>query len=71
MVLFLGRLSFHSKAHPLPLYRALERLSAEHELVLLECGHIFNADIATAYDQLSQRFPRLIAATTRGAHGRQ
>ena len=26
-MLFLGRLSFHSKAHPLPLYRALERLS--------------------------------------------
>ena len=32
VVLFLGRLSFHSKAHPLPLYRALERLSADHEL---------------------------------------
>ena len=44
VVLFLGRLSFHSKAHPLPLYRALERLSADHELVLLECGHIFNAE---------------------------
>ena len=59
VVLFLGRLSFHSKAHPLPLYRALDRLSADHELILLECGHIFNADIATAYDQLFQRFPRL------------
>ena len=59
VVLFLGRLSFHSKAHPLPLYRALERLSAEHELVLLECGHIFNSAIAAAYDELHQRFPRL------------
>lgn len=59
VVLFLGRLSFHSKAHPLPLYRALDRLSADHELVLLECGHIFNADIAAAYDQLLQRFPHL------------
>ena len=59
VVLFLGRLSFHSKAHPLPLYRALERLSAEHELVLLECGHIFNSTIAAAYDELRQRFPRL------------
>ena len=57
VVLFLGRLSFHSKAHPLPLYRALERLSDEYELVLLECGHIFNADIASAYEQLSERFP--------------
>tara|TARA_B100000674_G_scaffold480454_1_gene480067 strand:+ start:272 stop:1207 length:936 start_codon:yes stop_codon:yes gene_type:complete len=27
--------------------------------VLLECGHIFNADIAAAYDQLEKRFPRL------------
>ena len=59
VVLFLGRLSFHSKAHPLPLYRALERLSTQHELVLLECGHIFNSDIADAYDQLGQRFPQL------------
>ena len=59
VVLFLGRLSFHSKAHPLPLYRALEQLSAEHELVLLECGHIFNSAIAAAYDELRQRFPRL------------
>ena len=59
VVLFLGRLSFHSKAHPLPLYRALDRLSADHELVLLECGHIFNAEIGAAYDQLRQRFPRL------------
>ena len=59
VVLFLGRLSFHSKAHPLPLYRALDQLSAEHEVVLLECGHIFNEDIAKAYDQLLQRFPRL------------
>ena len=25
--------------------------------MLLECGHIFNADIAAAYDQLAQRFP--------------
>lgn len=60
VVLFLGRLSFHSKAHPLPLYRALERLSGHHELVLLECGHIFNTSIAAAYDQLGQRFPRLV-----------
>ena len=59
VVLFLGRLSFHSKSHPLPLYRALDQLSADYEIVLLECGHIFNADIAAAYDQLLQRFPRL------------
>ena len=59
VVLFLGRLSFHSKAHPMPMYRALERLSGDHELVLLECGHIFNPQIAKAYDQLYKHFPRL------------
>ena len=59
VVLFLGRLSFHSKAHPLPLYRALERLSAEREASAAECGHIFNADISAAYEQLKQRFPNL------------
>ncbi|MAU77308.1 MAG: hypothetical protein CL831_10695 [Crocinitomicaceae bacterium] len=59
VVLFLGRLSFHSKAHPLPLYRALERLTDQHEVVLLECGHIYNDTIAGAYDELARRFPRL------------
>ena len=59
VVLFLGRLSFHSKAHPLPLYRALDRLSSDQELVLVECGHIFNTEIGEAFDQLRQRFPRL------------
>ena len=59
VVLFLGRLSFHSKAHPLPLYRALSRLAKKHNIVLLECGHIFNPSIAAAYDELGQRFPQL------------
>lgn len=59
VVLFLGRLSFHSKAHPLPLYRALERLTDQHEVVLLECGHIYNDTIAGAYDELARRFPQL------------
>ena len=59
VVLFLGRLSFHSKAHPLPLYRALERLTDQHEVVLIECGHIYNEMIAGAYNELARRFPRL------------
>ena len=58
-MLFLGRLSFHSKAHPLPLYRALERLTDDHEVVLLECGHIYNEIIAGTYEELARRFPRL------------
>ena len=66
VVLFLGRLSFHSKAHPLPLYRALDRLSTDREVVLLECGHIFNTDIAAAYDQLQQHFQNLVIRRLEG-----
>jgi glycosyltransferase involved in cell wall biosynthesis len=60
VVLFLGRLSFHSKAHPLVLYRALSQLNAEYEnVILLECGHLFNSYIASAYDELHSFFPEL------------
>lgn len=60
VVAFVGRLSFHSKAHPLPLYRALARLAADHpEVMLLECGHGFNTAILDAYDGLQAAFPQL------------
>ena len=60
VVLFLGRLSFHSKAHPLVLYRALSQLNAEcSNVILLECGHLFNSYIASAYDELHNCFPDL------------
>ena len=55
MVVFVGRLSFHSKAHPQPLYRALAKLAANQtqEVLLLECGHIYNSFIAAAFDDLA------------------
>lgn len=62
VVLFLGRLSFHSKAHPLPLYRALARLMAERpraQVHLLECGHLYNTVVAEAYVDLLKDFPQL------------
>ena len=62
VVLFLGRLSFHSKAHPLPLYHALSRLTREypsHSITLLECGHIFSQSIESAYTELQELFPEL------------
>lgn len=60
VVCFVGRLSFHSKAHPLPLYRALERLAEEcPEVILLECGHLFNDAVEDAYNQVQSHFPRL------------
>ena len=62
VILFVGRLSFHSKSHPLPLYRAVNRLSAENPdrpIVLLECGHIFNQPIESAYQELEHQFSHL------------
>jgi len=59
-VAFVGRLSFHSKAHPLALYRALAALASEHgPITLIECGHLFNESIAKAYEDLRQLFPGL------------
>lgn len=57
VVLFLGRLSFHAKAHPLVLYRALQRAAAEtgSDVVLIECGWHANAAIRQAYEQAASR----------------
>lgn len=53
VVLFVGRLSFHAKAHPLPLYIALEEvaksLPRDENIVLVECGWHSNAYIANAF----------------------
>lgn len=60
VVAFVGRLSFHSKCHPISLYRALEELAVanpDHSITLLECGHLFNAWIAGAYEELRVKFP--------------
>ncbi len=62
VVAFVGRLSFHSKCHPLSLYRALDELAATNcgqPITLVECGHIFNPSIAAAYDQLRSRYGRI------------
>ncbi|WP_411869937.1 glycosyltransferase family 4 protein [Vulcanococcus limneticus] len=55
-----GRLSFHSKAHPLALYRALAGVVEAHpDLLLLECGQYSSPQIAGAYRELQERFPQL------------
>ncbi|QRM31179.1 glycosyltransferase family 4 protein [Microvirga sp. VF16] len=48
VILFLGRLSFHAKANPAPMYIALERLASRHRVVLIECGWTANNQIAQA-----------------------
>ena len=54
--LYVGRLSFHAKAHPLQMYKALE-LSAEKtskDLVLIECGWFANNYIREAFTAAAQ-----------------
>jgi starch synthase len=51
VVLFMGRLSFHAKAHPLAMYQALETAAkaSGKSVVLIECGWHANDFIAKAY----------------------
>jgi glycosyltransferase involved in cell wall biosynthesis len=51
VVLFMGRLSFHAKAHPLAMYQALERAARDtgKQVVLVECGWHANEFIEKAY----------------------
>lgn len=51
VVLFMGRLSFHAKAHPLAMYQALEKAAqaSGKQVVLVECGWHANEFIERAY----------------------
>ena len=51
VVLFMGRLSFHAKAHPLAMYQAIEiaARSTGKKVVLVECGWHANEFIEKAY----------------------
>ncbi len=55
VILFLGRLSFHAKAHPLAIYKAISKISSENvnkEIILLECGTFANKTIEENYNKL-------------------
>ena len=56
VVLYMGRLSFHAKAHPLALYQALELAvkRSGKEVVLVECGWHHNEFIAKAYSEAAK-----------------
>ena len=56
VVLFMGRLSFHAKAHPLAMYMALQQASRAtgRKVVLVECGWHANEFIARAYADAAQ-----------------
>lgn len=56
VVLFVGRLSFHAKAHPLAMYQALQAAVVEtgKDVVLLECGWHANEHIQKAFAEAAR-----------------
>lgn len=67
VVVFVGRLSLHAKAHPLPMYLALERaMEKVGPIVLLECGSFGDASTGEAFRELRARFPRLLGGLVGG-----
>lgn len=56
--LFLGRLSYHAKAHPFPMYEALEGAAKAcgKKLTLVQCGWFANETIEAAFKQGAARF---------------
>lgn len=76
VVLFMGRLSFHAKAHPLAMYQALEHAAKAtgNPVVLVECGWHANEFIEKAYAdaaRLACPSVRLIRLDGRKAEDRQ
>jgi alpha-maltose-1-phosphate synthase len=55
-LLFVGRLSFHAKAHPHQMYLALQALAEQtgKEVVLIQCGWFANEAIERAYASAAQ-----------------
>lgn len=56
VVLYMGRLSFHAKAHPLAMYQALQKASVDSgkEVVLVECGWHANDSIRDAFSDAAK-----------------
>ena len=51
VILYLGRLSFHAKANPYPMYKALENTKnlTNKKIVLIECGWYANNELKNAF----------------------
>ncbi len=76
VVLFMGRLSFHAKAHPLAMYQALEAAAKESgkQVVLVECGWHANDFIQNSYSEaakLAAPSVRVVTFDGRKAEDRQ
>jgi starch synthase len=48
--LFAGRLSYHAKANPIPIYQALQKLSLTHKVVCIEAGVFPNDKIKEGFN---------------------
>jgi len=66
VVMFMGRLSFHAKAHPLPMYLALEEAARRtgKPVVLIECGWHGNDSITQAFNNGSAKLCPSVRAIT-------
>jgi len=49
--LFAGRLSFHAKSNPAPMYQALQAISKSHDIVCIEAGQFPNPAVRLAYEE--------------------
>jgi len=56
LVVFLGRLSFHSKAHHVPMYLALEQAAQGHRVVLLQAGWFGSESVEAAFRDEARQF---------------
>ena len=51
VILFVGRLSFHAKAHPIAMYQALEKAAVGRKITLIECGWFANDALEDAFEK--------------------
>jgi glycosyltransferase involved in cell wall biosynthesis len=56
VVLFVGRLAFHAKAHPLAMYRGIQEASARThcKVLIVECGWHANTFISDAFEEAAR-----------------
>jgi glycosyltransferase involved in cell wall biosynthesis len=56
VVTYVGRLDFAGKAHPVPMWLALEQAAAGHRVVLLHAGQFASASVESAFREEARLF---------------
>ena len=56
VILYVGRLSFHAKSNPFPMYKSIEKVAnkSNKKIVLIECGWYGNKGIEEAFSQAAK-----------------